>query len=280
MPEGDTIFRTATVLRRALAGGVVRRAVAQPGPGLSRVPDLSVLVNSTVDAVETRGKHLLIAFSDGHWLRTHMRMKGSWHRYRPGEPWRLPARRAVCVLETDAAVAVCFDAPVVELLTDADVARHGALRALGPDLLAESPDLDEAVRRVRDRQALPLGEALLDQRAGAGIGNAIKSESLFIERLDPWASVRAFSDAELRAVVGRAAVLLAANTGGGRRVTTGRRSPGESLWVYRRTGRPCRRCGTLIQAHRQGAQARTTYWCPACQPSRAQPPPQISGSEQ
>src|SRR5262245_44700031 len=127
MPEGDTIFRTATVLRRALVGGVVRKAVAQPGPGLSRVPDLSVLVAATVDAVEARGKNLLIGFSGGRWLRTHMRMKGSWHRYRPGEPWRLPARRAVCVLETDAAVAVCFDAPVVELLTEADLARHDTL---------------------------------------------------------------------------------------------------------------------------------------------------------
>ena len=222
MPEGDTIFRTATVLRRALVGGVVRRAVAQPGPGLSRVPDLSVLVGASVEAVEARGKHLLIGFSGGRWLRTHMRMKGSWHRYRPGEPWRLPARRAVCVLETDAAVAVCFDAPVVELLTDAELARHGALRALGPDLLGAAPDLDEAVRRLRERPAMPLGEALLDQRAVAGIGNVIKSEALFMERLDPWAPVRAFSDVELRAVLERAATLLAANTGGGRRVTTGR----------------------------------------------------------
>ena len=198
-------------------------------------------------------------------------MKGSWHRYRPGEPWRLPARRAVCVLETDGAVAVCFDAPVVELLTDGELARHGALRALGPDLLGASPDLDEAVRRLRNRDAVPLGEALLDQRAAAGIGNVIKSESLFMERLDPWAPVGAFSDAELHAVLRRAANLLAANTGGGRRVTTGRGSPGASLWVYRRTGQPCRRCGTLIRARRQGAQARTTYWCPSCQRGRIQP---------
>jgi endonuclease-8 len=197
-----------------------------------------------------------------------MRMKGSWHRYRPGELWRLPARRAVCVLETDAAVAVCFDAPVVELLTDADLARHATLRALGPDLLGESPDLEEAVRRLRDRDAVPLGEALLDQRTAAGIGNVIKSEALFMARLDPWAQVRAFSDEDLHAVLGRAAQLLAANTSGGRRVITGRRSPGEALWVYLRAGRPCRRCGTLIRARRQGSQARTTYWCPSCQASR------------
>ena len=268
MPEGDTIFRTATVLRRALVGGVVRRAVAQPGAGLSRVPDLSVLVGASVDAVEARGKHLLIGFSDGRWLRTHMRMKGSWHRYRPGEPWRLPARRAVCVLETDASVAVCFDAPVVELLTDAELVRHGTLRALGPDLLGAAPDLDEAVRRLRERDEVPLGEALLDQRAVAGIGNVIKSESLFMERLDPWAPVRAFSDDELHAVLARAAGLLAANTGGGRRVTTGRRSPGEALWVYRRTGRPCRRCGTPHPRPPPGSAGRTTYWCPNCQAAR------------
>jgi endonuclease-8 len=265
MPEGDTIFRTATVLRRALVGGVVRKARAQPGPGLPRVPDLSALVGSSVASVEARGKHLLIGFSGGRWLRTHMRMKGSWHRYRPGEPWRLPSRRAVCVLETDAAVAVCFDAPVVELLTDAELARHAALRSLGPDLLAPEPDMEEALVRLRVRAAVPLGEALLDQRVAAGIGNAIKSEALFMERLDPWAPVRAFSDQELRGVLHRAAELLAANVGGGRRVTTGSRRPGESLWVYRRTGRPCRRCGTLIRARRQGTQARTTYWCPSCQ---------------
>jgi endonuclease-8 len=271
MPEGDTIFRTAVVLRRALVGGVVRRAVAQPGPGLVRVPDLSVLVGAGVASVEARGKHLLIGFSGGRWLRTHMRMRGSWHRYRPGEPWRLPVRRAVCVLETDAAVAVCFDAPVVELLTDAELARHAGLRSLGPDLLASEPDVEEAVRRLRERAAVPLGEALLDQRAAAGIGNAIKSEALFMERLDPWAPVRAFSDAQLRGALGRASALLAANTGGGRRVTTGSRSPGESLWVYRRTGRPCRRCGTLIRSRRQGEQARTTYWCPSCQQARNKP---------
>jgi endonuclease-8 len=143
------------------------------------------------------------------------------------------------------------------------------LRALGPDLLAESPDFDEAVRRLRERASVPLGEALLDQGALAGIGNVIKSEALFMERLDPWAPVTDFSDAELRAVVGRASALLRANTGGGRRVTTGRRAPGASLWVYGRAGRPCRRCSTLIRSRRQGEHGRTTYWCPGCQVAAA-----------
>ena len=268
MPEGDTIFRTATVLRRALVGGVARRALAQPGPGMARVPSLDPLVGRRVEAVNALGKHLLIGFSDGLWLRTHMRMKGSWHRYRPGEQWRLPLARASCLLETDTAVAVCFDAPVVELLTDAELSRHPGLRSLGPDLLAEVLDLAEAVRRFRERATVPLGEALLDQRAVAGIGNVIKSEACFMERLDPWAPVSLFSDEELTSVVGRAGALLAANIGGWARVTTGLRGREESLWVYGRAGRPCRRCGTPIQARRQGEQSRTTYWCPSCQPGR------------
>jgi endonuclease-8 len=268
MPEGDTIFRTATVLRRALLGGTVRRAMAQPRPGLARVPLLDGLVGRRIEAVEALGKHLLIGFSGGAWLRTHMRMKGSWHRYRPGEAWRLPRARASCVLETDTAVAVCFEAPEVELLTDDELPGHRALRSLGPDLLSAAPALDEAVRRLRERSAVPLGEALLDQRALAGIGNVVKSEACFMEGADPWARVGTFTDEELARLVERARSILAANTGGGARVTTGSRWPGGSLWVYRRAGRPCRRCGTLLVGRRQGDQARTTYWCPGCQPAR------------
>jgi endonuclease-8 len=269
MPEGDTIHRTAAVLRRSLVGGVIRTAHAQPGPGLARVPRLDRLVGRTVEAVEARGKHLLIRCSDGLSLRTHMRMRGSWHRYRPGEPWRLPASRATCVLATATAVAVCFDAPEVELLTDADLARHRALRTLGPDLLAPAFDATEAVRRLRARASVPLGEVLLEQRALAGIGNVYKSEICFVEGLDPWSPVSAVPDAALLHLVSTARRLLVANAGGGRRVTTGIPVPGSSLWVYGRAHRPCRRCGTRILGRRQGSQARMTYWCPRCQPGGA-----------
>jgi endonuclease VIII len=268
MPEGDTIFRTAVVLRRALVGHAVTAARAQPRPGLARVPRLEPLVGTTITSVEARGKHLLIGFSGGRWLRTHMRMRGAWHRYAPGEAWRLPAVRASCVLETDAAVAVCFDAPEVELLTAADLGGHRALRSLGPDLLSPEFDADEATRRLRERGAVPLGEALLDQRVVAGIGNVYKSEVCFIERLDPWAPVASLSASQLAGVVANARRLLRATAEGGRRVTTGIGRPGASLWVYRRAGLPCRRCGTLIAGRRQGAQARMTYWCPHCQPAR------------
>ncbi len=266
MPEGDTIFRSAEVLRRALLGGEVREAWSQPRPGLARVPRLSRLVGERVTAVEARGKHLLIGFAGGLWLRTHMRMRGSWHRYRPGESWRLPASRASAVLRTDAAVAVCFDAPEVELLTDAELGRHPVLSVLGPDLLAARFDADEAVRRLRDVRSSALGEALLDQRLVAGMGNVYKSEVCFLERLDPWGPVADAPEEMLRAALATARRLLQANLRGGPRVTTGTGAPGRSLWVYGRAGRPCRRCGSLIVGRRQGEHARMTYWCPGCQP--------------
>jgi len=266
MPEGDTIFRTAEVLRAALENRRILRARAQPQPGLRRVPDLGRLIGATVVTVEARGKHLLIGLDNGLTLRSHLRMSGSWHRYRPGERWRLPARHASAVLETAEAVAVAFNTPVVELLTDADLRRSRSLLQLGPDLLARSFDADEALRRLRELDSEEIGNALLDQRAVAGIGNVYKSEVAFVERLDPWAMVRAFDDAELLAALRTARRLLQANVRGGSRVTTGSPGRGQGLWVYGRAGRPCRRCGTPIRVRRQGDLARLTYWCPHCQP--------------
>lgn len=270
MPEGDTIFRTADVLRAALVGRRIIAARAQPRPGLRRVPDLSRVVGAVVTHVEPRGKHLLIGFDNGLTLRSHLRMSGSWHRYRPGEAWRRPLRQASAILETPEAVAVAFNTPVVELLSDADLRRSRPLRTLGPDLLGERFDADEALRRLRGRDDLSLGEALLDQRAQAGIGNVVKNEVLFLEGLDPWAPVAAFTDDELRAALATARRVLQANVGGGQRVTTGSPRRGESLWVYERAGRPCRRCGTLVMTRRQGDLARSTFWCPRCQPSRSE----------
>jgi len=284
VPEGDTIYRTAEVLRRVLLGQRVTAASAHAGPFLRRPPDLRALVGATVVSVESRGKHLLIGFgfeaAGGQGaahritLRTHMRMTGSWHRYRTGESWRLSKRRASVVLETEAAVAVCFDCPVAELLTDGDLTRSRPLRTLGPDLLSASFDYhaaDEAVRRLRALGGAPgtrlVGEALLDQRATAGIGNVVRNEVLFMEGVNPWRPIAELEEDRLRRLVTSARRILAANVHGSRRVTTGVDRPGASLWVYGRAGRPCRRCGTLIQAAHQGSLARTTYWCRRCQPS-------------
>ncbi len=268
MPEGDTLFRTAAVLRRVLVGHAITSALARPGPLVARVPDLSVLVGLAVTSVEARGKHLLITVGEGRHrriLRTHLRMTGSWHWYRAGERWRQPESRATVVLRTAAAVAVCFSCPTVELLTGAGLARSPALRRLGPDLLAPLPDLAAGVANLRADPTRAIGAALLDQSLVAGIGNVVRNEALFMERVSPFALVSALDDATVERLLRRAGRILATNLGGGRRVTTGDHRPGAGLWVYRRSGRPCRRCGTPIRFARQGPLARHTYWCPSCQ---------------
>ncbi len=267
MPEGDTIYRIADVLRRHLLGSQITRAYAQARPGLRHVPDLGKLTGSMVVSVEARGKHLLIGFDNGLTLRTHLRMRGAWHRYRAGDRWRRPASQASAVLETATSVAVCFDAPEVELMTDADIARHPQLSALGPDLLSRSFEPDEAVRRLSSASQREIGETLLDQRLMAGVGNVYKSEICFQEGVDPWRPMSSLDEAAVAGLVSRAHRLLGTNVGGGARVTTGERRAGRgrALWVYGRAGQPCRRCGTLIEGRRQGEQARMTYWCPRCQ---------------
>ena len=175
MPEGDTLFRTAAGLRPYLVGRTVTAAkTGGPGP----VPQVQRVVGRDITAVESLGKNLLIRFDNGLVIRTHLRMNGSWHRYRPGERWRRPPSRARLVLEVPGAVAVCFDAPVVELLEERAEALHAPLAGLGPDILAPDFDADEALRRLRDpgRADRSIAEALLDQRALAGIGNIYKNE--------------------------------------------------------------------------------------------------------
>ena len=271
MPEGDTLFRIATGLRRALVGETVLEARARPGPLLRRVPELSSLVGLRVGGVESRGKHLLITFGDGdrrRTLRTHLRMAGSWHRYRPCEQWRFAEQRATVVLRTDHAVAVCFDCSTAELLTDAGLARSKALTALGPDLLGPAFDSEVAVANLRERRKVVIGEALLDQRTLAGIGNVVRNEVLFMERVNPWSRVEGLSGIELERLVTAAQRVLRSAARDGDRTTTGDRRRGARLWVYGRAGRPCRRCGTRIEVGRQGELARLTYWCPSCQRAR------------
>jgi endonuclease VIII len=259
MPEGDTLHRTAAGLAPHLVGRAVTAAqVRAGGPQVQRV------VGATITTVEAVGKNLLIRFDNGLELRTHLRMNGSWHRYRPGERWRRPASRARLVLEVPGAVAVCFDAPVVELFDTRAEAIHPTLSRLGPDLLApdyEPADAAEARRRLRDlaRAGLTISAALLDQRALAGIGNIWRNETLFHDRVDPWAGVTDLDDETLDQLIATAHRLLSDSAAG---------SPGRSpMWVYRRTGRPCRRCGTLIRsAPLANDNPRTTYWCPTCQP--------------
>jgi endonuclease-8 len=198
-------------------------------------------------------------------------MHGSWHVYRPGERWQRPPREMRVLVGTADFVAVGFNVPDAAFEADADVGRRDPIARLGPDLLRGDFDAAEAMRRLRERQAMTIAEALLDQRALAGIGNVFKSEVLFEGGVHPDTPVASLSDDRLAALVAIARNQLAANVGDaaprfGRR-TTRQLAPAEGLWVYSRGGRPCRRCGTPIAFARQGAGARPTYWCPTCQPT-------------
>ncbi len=264
MPEGDTLARIASVIGRDLADQKVTGARGRPGGAR-----LDTVVGHSVESVEARGKHLLIAFSNGMTLHTHLALHGSWHRYRTGERWRRSPNRAVAVIETEKSVAVCFDAPTVELMDTRAVDIHARLTRLGPDIARDDFDIEAAVAGLRapSRARSTIGDALLDQRAVAGLGNVYRSELCFLERLDPSTPVEDVSDAVLRRLVERGSQLVRANSAGGARVTTDPGTPG-TLYVYGRTGRPCRRCGTLVRSHvtvSRSGNPRRVYWCPSCQ---------------
>jgi endonuclease-8 len=243
---------------------------------LARVDDDQPIAGRTVEEVSARGKHQLMRFSGDLVLRTHMRMSGSWHLYRPGVRWQRPRSAMRVLVVTEEYLAIAFDVPVAEFLRGSDLARQKDLRRLGPDLLAPEFDTAEAARRLAARPHLDVADALLNQRVLAGIGNVFKCEILFLAGVSPFRKVGALSADELAALLRLARKLLLGNAGpgkgdgivtytGGRR-TTRSSDPGKRLWVYSRGGEPCRRCGTRIAFARQGEGARVTYWCPGCQP--------------
>lgn len=275
MPEGDTIFRAARTLHRALAGKPVVRFQSM-FPHLTRVHEDAPITGRTIEGVRAAGKHILMQFSGDLLLRTHMRMNGSWHIYRPGEPWQRPRRAMRIVVATADFEAVGFDIPVAEMIREKDLPRHNELRRLGPDLLAEDFDAVEAARRIRERGASEIADVLLNQRVLAGIGNVYKSEVLFACGVNPFAAVSSLEDSQVQCLVATARKFLRANvtdhlasmtTYTGFRRTTRRSDPKERLWVYGRAGEPCRKCGTAISIRAQGRDARLTYWCERCQPS-------------
>jgi endonuclease-8 len=255
VPEGDTLFRTATTLHAALAGRAlteVRAAVPQVAYG--------ALQGLVVTRVVAHGKHLYIHFADGRALRTHLRMTGSFHVYRPGERWQKPARLVRYVLANAEYEVVCFAAPDIELLRAGEAEEHTS--RLGPDVLAPEFDVAEAARRLTALGSLSIAEALLAQRAVAGLGNVYKSELLFVRRTSPFAPVAELAPERLLALLTTARKLMLVNRDGGRRRTRGGAEP---LWVYGRAGAPCLVCGDAIVMQRQGADARSTYFCRRCQ---------------
>lgn len=257
MPEGDTIKSAARRIAAVLLDCEIE-AVETPHPrhAMDRWPER--LQGRRLRAVDTHGKHLMLRFDGGLTLHSHLRMKGMWGVYERGRRWRRGRHRAWLVLRTHDHEVVQFDGPVLELMTDGRSRFDQRLSALGPDILADEFDEAKFLRRLRDDdQTRQIGDALLDQRIVAGIGNIWKSESCWEARVDPWRTVGEVSDREALAIVKAARPRMLESA-------TGRGFP-RQLHVYERAGRPCPRCATAIYARGQGDSARTTYWCPGCQ---------------
>ncbi len=262
MPEGDTVWRAARQLSAALDGRELTRSDF-------RVPRYATtdLTGRAVTATLSRGKHLLTRVEGGITVHTHLRMDGTW-RVRPARGYPPRDYRIRLVLANDSWQAIGRLLGVVEVLRT--VHEDRVVGHLGPDLLGPDWDGAEAVRRLRATPGRPIGAALLDQRNLAGIGNLYKAEVLFLRGLDPWRPVGAAGD--LTAVVELARRLLDANKDRPEQATTGSLAAGTENWVYRRAGRPCRRCGTPIRRHEAAGPGadpteRITFWCPRCQPA-------------
>ena len=241
MPEGDTIHRAARNLNEALGGKTITR-FETVFPKLERHD----VAGRTIERVHAVGKHLLIELSGGIALHTHMRMNGEWHIYRTGEKWMRPRGDMRIVIETADWIAVAFN------VTVADFERP----SVGPDLLADEFDADEAFDRLRARPHDEIGNALLDQSAMSGIGNIWKSETLFATRVNPFVRVETIGDDKLREIIKTARKLLRNSVN---------RTDRNRWYVYSRGGQPCRKCGARIESKKQGEGARVTYWCPMCQ---------------
>jgi endonuclease-8 len=274
MPEGDTVHQAAKRLHGALAGKALTRCDL-------RVPRYATadLTGRTVLDVTPRGKHLLTRIEGGLTLHSHLMMDGAWKVFAAGQRWSGgPAHQIRAILGTVDRTAVGYRLPVLELLRTAD--EHRAVGHLGPDLLGPDWDPGTALENLLRDPARPLGEALLDQRNLAGIGNVYKSELCFLLRVTPWLPVGELPAEHAVHLPTLAKKLLEANRDRPARNTTGRRE--QNLFVYGRAPRPCLHCGTPVQVAEQGdgSRERPTYWCPACQwgpapaPGRGGPPPQ------
>jgi endonuclease-8 len=258
MPEGDTILRAARRIRPVLEGAVPDEIrTPQPRHAVDRWPQR--LAGRRVTAVDPYGKHLFVRFEGDLTLHSHLRMTGWWAVYPDGARWRRSPRRAWLVLRARGKEVVEFDGPLLELMTESRTRFDQRLQALGPDLLADDFDADRYLERLRgDDPRRTIGDALLDQRVVAGIGNIWKAEACWGARVDPWRKLADVSDEEALAIVAdaRPRMLRAATVDSG---------VSDDRHIYRRAGVPCPRCGTLIRSHGQGDDGRVTYWCPGCQ---------------
>ncbi|MEI2702688.1 MAG: DNA-formamidopyrimidine glycosylase family protein [Baekduia sp.] len=259
MPEGDTIHHAALRIRAVLPAGTVPDEVATPHARFGRDRWPERLAGLPVDEVSAHGKHLFIRFGDELTIHSHLRMTGAWHVYADGERWRRSPRRAWLTLRRGEQTVVQFDGPLLELLTESRRRFDRRLAALGPDILGEQFDPEAVIARLRtDDPTRPFGDALLDQRNVAGIGNIWKSESCFGAGVDPWRRLGEISGEEVVAVLENARPRMQ------RSALTGRHD--RDIAIYGRDGRVCSRCGSdRVRARGQGDANRMTYWCPTCQ---------------
>ena len=276
MPEGDTIFRTARALGRALIGKPII-GFRSTYPLLTRFNDDTPLAGQTVDRVESRGKWMLIHFSGGATLATHLLMNGSWHIYRPGERWQQPRFNMRIVIENSHYIAVGFKVPVAQMHTALSLARDARIPRPANDVLSAEFDAAAAAMRVLAHGNEEIADVLLHQEVLAGVGNVFKSEICFVTGINPFCKVAALNRGQADALIAASQRLIAANIledsgdtivtyGGRKRRTTHESDASESLWAYGRRGEPCRRCGEPIRMRIQGPDARVTFWCQQCQP--------------
>jgi endonuclease-8 len=256
MPEGDTIAYAARRMRPVLVGRVPRLRTPHPRFGRDRWDER--LAGRAVTAVDTHGKHLFVRFEDELTIHSHLRMTGTWGTYRHGQRWGRSPRRAWLVLETEPGVVVNFGGPVLELLTDSRTRFDRRMAQLGPDILAERFDEDDFLRRLRaDDPTRPFGDALLDQRTVAGIGNLWKAEGCFAAAIDPWRPTGQVGDEEALAVIHATRPRMQQSAADGMQ--------DRQRVIYGRGERPCPRCGGRVRQRGQGDDNRTTFWCEACQ---------------
>jgi len=260
MPEGDTIHHAANRIRPILVGAVPDE-VRTPHPRFGRDrwggPD-GVLTGRTVTGVDAHGKHLFLRFEGDMVLHSHLRMTGSWGTYAAGQRWRRAPRRAWLVLRARDHEVVEFDGPVLELMTASRTRFDQRLAALGPDILAPELDEDAVLRRLHhDDPTRTIGDALLNQRTVAGIGNLWKCEGCWDAAIDPWRPAGSVADDEVLAILRATRPRMQASAAGGMHT--------RERHVYGRAGEPCTRCGTTIRRRGQGDDNRPTFWCPGCQ---------------
>jgi endonuclease VIII len=263
MSEGDTVHHAARRIDAALAGRVPEQILTpQPRHGLDRWPER--LAGRSVRGAQARGKHLLVRFEGDLTLHSHLRMTGTWGVYERGRRWHRARHKAWLVMSAGEWEVVQFDGPVLELISDLRVRSDRRLAGLGPDVFAEDFDPASFLERLRcGDPARTIGDALLDQRIVAGLGNVWKAEACFAVALDPWRSVGEVSDAEALAVVDFVRDYIGRPTYA--RDTARKGFASRPRAVYNRAGRSCPRCGTAIRVRGQGENNRITFWCPGCQ---------------